>query len=61
MRYVPPHTLLPFRATEPPAPPPAPTVDTECCEVCNSPSLYWRNCKLVCANCRTINRSCADL
>jgi len=31
------------------------------CEVCDSDRLYWRNCKLVCGNCRSIVKSCADL
>ena len=62
MRYEIPNGSSSRRAADPPAPPPAPTAaEAECCEVCNSPTLYWRNCKLVCANCRTINRSCADL
>ena len=47
---------------EPPgAPAPVEAPAEERCAVCDSPSLYWRNCKLVCANCRTINKSCADL
>ena len=61
MRYAPPQAPLAVRAPEPAAPPPASTADAERCEVCNAPSLYWRNCKQVCANCRTINKSCADL
>jgi hypothetical protein len=31
------------------------------CEVCGSNRLSWRNCKLICANCRSIVKSCADL
>ena len=61
MRHAPLHEPLAFRPPEPPAPPPAPAVDAERCEVCNSPSLYWHSCKQICANCRTINKSCADL
>lgn len=33
----------------------------ESCDYCGSPQLEWRKCKLVCTNCRQINRSCADL
>jgi hypothetical protein len=61
MRYAPPHAPLDFHPSDPPAPPVAPAVEAERCEVCDSPSLYWRSCKQVCANCRTINKSCADL
>lgn len=35
--------------------------DAECCDYCGSPRLEWRKCKLVCADCRQINKSCADL
>jgi hypothetical protein len=31
------------------------------CERCGATALYWRNCKLICANCRSIMKSCADL
>jgi hypothetical protein len=33
----------------------------ESCDYCGSPRLEWRKCKLVCTNCRQINKSCADL
>jgi len=33
----------------------------ECCDYCGSPRLEWRKCKLICADCRHINKSCADL
>jgi hypothetical protein len=33
----------------------------ECCERCGVAALEWRRCKLVCANCRSIIKSCADL
>jgi hypothetical protein len=33
----------------------------ECCDYCGSPRLEWRKCKLVCGDCRQINKSCADL
>jgi hypothetical protein len=35
--------------------------DEACCDYCGSPRLEWRKCKLVCAACRQINMSCADL
>ena len=37
----------------------APSVDS--CDYCGSARLEWRKCKLVCADCRQINKSCADL
>jgi len=33
----------------------------DCCDYCASPRLEWRKCKLICADCRQINKSCADL
>jgi hypothetical protein len=33
----------------------------ESCDYCASPRLEWRKCKLICANCHQINKSCADL
>jgi hypothetical protein len=33
----------------------------EPCDYCGAPTLEWRKCKLVCASCRQINKSCADL
>jgi hypothetical protein len=31
------------------------------CDYCGSGRLEWRKCKLICADCRQINKSCADL
>ena len=31
------------------------------CDYCGSSALEWRKCKLVCDNCKQINKSCADL
>jgi len=31
------------------------------CDYCGSDALEWRKCKLICNNCRQINKSCADL
>lgn len=33
----------------------------EACDYCGSARLEWRKCKLICADCRQINKSCADL
>ena len=33
----------------------------ERCDYCGSVKLEWRKCKLICADCRQINKSCADL
>jgi hypothetical protein len=33
----------------------------ECCDYCGSIRLEWRKCKLICGDCRQINKSCADL
>lgn len=46
------------RGTEPE---PLAARDGECCDYCGSTHLEWRKCKLVCAACRQINKSCADL
>jgi hypothetical protein len=35
--------------------------DGERCDYCGSDALWWRKCKLICENCRQINKSCADL
>ena len=35
--------------------------DAECCDYCGSERLEWRKCKLVCNDCRQINKICADL
>ncbi|HXT18989.1 MAG TPA: hypothetical protein VN706_25405 [Gemmatimonadaceae bacterium] len=40
---------------------PESTQIAECCDYCGSARLEWRKCKLVCADCRQINKSCADL
>ena len=37
------------------------SLDADCCDYCGSPRLEWRKCKLICADCRQINKSCADL
>jgi hypothetical protein len=31
------------------------------CDYCGVAALSWRKCKLICANCQNINKSCADL
>ena len=31
------------------------------CDYCGAQRLVWRKCKLVCEQCRQINKSCADL
>jgi len=31
------------------------------CDYCGSVRLEWRKCKLICENCKQINKSCADL
>jgi len=31
------------------------------CDHCGSTALKWVKCKLICQNCRQINKSCADL
>jgi hypothetical protein len=36
-------------------------VARESCDYCGSTRLEWRKCKLVCNDCRQINKSCADL
>lgn len=33
----------------------------ESCDYCGSDKLEWRKCKLICTDCRQINKSCADL
>ena len=38
-----------------------PDDDPACCDVCGVPALVWRKCKLVCENCGSVNKSCADL
>jgi hypothetical protein len=41
--------------------PESPTQGSEICDRCASDRLIWRNCKLLCTNCRSIVKSCADL
>jgi len=31
------------------------------CDYCGSANIVWRKCKLICDDCRQINKSCADL
>ncbi len=33
----------------------------ESCDYCGSTALTWRKCKLICDDCKQINKSCADL
>jgi len=33
----------------------------DACDYCGSARLEWRKCKLICLDCRQINKSCADL
>jgi len=33
----------------------------EACDFCGSSALTWRKCKLICNDCKQINKSCADL
>jgi hypothetical protein len=37
------------------------TQAAEQCDYCGSAKLEWRKCKLICTDCRQINKSCADL
>jgi hypothetical protein len=48
-------------SSEHPAPPSGHATDAECCAVCAMPALVWRKCKLICENCGSVNKSCADL
>lgn len=48
-------------ATEPPEAPLGHDASAEGCDFCGSARVEWRKCKLVCADCRNINKSCADL
>jgi hypothetical protein len=34
--------------------------DETLCDICGMHALVWRKCKLICDNCRTIIKSCAD-
>lgn len=38
-----------------------PGIPRDACEVCGSTELQPLKCKVICRNCRTILRSCADL
>jgi len=49
---------MPPQASDEPRPN---AVSAEVCDYCASPRLEWRKCKLICADCRQINKSCADL
>ncbi|HEY9450461.1 MAG TPA: hypothetical protein VIQ60_11990, partial [Gemmatimonadaceae bacterium] len=40
---------------------PDPDAERPCCDVCGVPALVWRKCKLVCENCGSVNKTCADL
>ena len=42
-------------------PPSARDEEPESCPVCGFAQLEERRCKVICRNCRTIVRSCADL
>jgi hypothetical protein len=44
-----------------PAEPPPAAPQPEGCDYCGSLRLVWRKCKLICAECQQINKSCADL
>ncbi len=46
---------------EPPAAAGDANVAADVCDYCGSRALEWRKCKLICTNCRQINKSCADL
>jgi hypothetical protein len=35
--------------------------EADACDVCGSGRTEWRKCKLICANCNSIVKSCADL
>jgi len=47
-------------SARPPESPDGPT-PTETCDYCGSARLVWRKCKLICDDCKQINKSCADL
>ncbi|HEX6059506.1 MAG TPA: hypothetical protein VFZ11_10870 [Gemmatimonadaceae bacterium] len=46
------------RSTPAASPPPS---TRPACDVCGCDALYELKCKVVCRNCRSIVRSCADL
>jgi hypothetical protein len=37
------------------------TAVADSCDYCGSSKIVWRKCKLICEECRQINKSCADL
>lgn len=39
----------------------APGAEDLPCDHCGGGPLVWRKCKLICEQCRQINKSCADL
>ncbi len=41
--------------------PRAPRAEDLPCDWCGGGPLVWRKCKLICDQCRQINKSCADL
>ncbi len=50
------------RTPAPDAPPPRRRESpVETCDYCGADTLAWVKCKLICRNCRQINKSCADL
>jgi hypothetical protein len=60
--FLAPGVLIPVAAVAPVArEDEAGVTPAEVCDYCGSASLEWRKCKLICANCRQINKSCADL
>lgn len=34
---------------------------SDSCDICGSERVVWQKCKLICLNCGTILKSCADL
>ncbi|HEU4566199.1 MAG TPA: hypothetical protein VFS05_16170 [Gemmatimonadaceae bacterium] len=52
---------LPDTAPPQGAPAAAGGADGETCDICGSADVRWVKCKLVCGNCRSIVKSCADL
>lgn len=55
-------TLRTMAAVPPPETDPADgPARGETCDYCGSSALTWRKCKLICDDCRQINKSCADL
>ena len=57
--FVQPGVVIPIARVTDDAPNDAPSPET--CDYCGSPRLEWRKCKLICTDCRQINKSCADL